>query len=394
MKGNQALLFDETERTDMSPAFYAEPEYHFWNRSGRPEAAIIRKNLSKWFAAFPDNEKDELKARIQSGDDNQFHSAFFELYLYNLLIALDCAVEIHPDLTNKDNNKKPDFLVHASNNSKFYLEARVASDISDEEAARQARMNQVYDVINKLLSPNFFIGMNLEGSPNTPPSGRKIRNFLNERLSALNPDEIIEKYTVGGMEGLPHWKYEHDGWVIDFYPIPKKPEARNKKSVRPIGLQSHGFKRVDSGAAIKKAIERKATKYGDLEYPYIVAVYARGISVDEEDVLEALFGKEQVIVQFSDEGAQVERIQRDLDGAFVSPSGPKNTRVSAILVATRVSALPSIESKMRLYHHPWAKQPYNSVLTQLSEAIPKDEKMTLRDGKSPNALLNLEDNSA
>lgn len=385
------LLFDEIERTDLDSALYAEPEYHYWNRSGRPEAAAIRKNLNNWFAAYPDDEKDELKARIQSGDDNQFHSVMFELYLYSLLRALGCTIEIHPDLTADNITKKPDFLVRSPNGDKFYLEARVASDMSTEEVGKQARMNQIYDAINKLSSPNFFIGMNLEGAPSTSPSGKKIRAFLNKHLSNLNPDEVIEKYNYGGLGSLPHWKYEHDGWVIDFFPIPKKPEARKKKGVRPIGLQFHEFKFIDSSAAIKKVIERKATKYGELEYPYIVAIYARGISVDEEDILEALFGKEQVILQMSDEGPKVEQVQRDLNGAFISPSGPKNTRVSGVLVSTRISALPSIKIQMRLYHNPWAKRPYESILKELPEAIPKDGKMHFKEGKSPDSILELED---
>jgi hypothetical protein len=77
---------------------------------------------------------------------------------------------------------------------------------------------------NQLNSPDFFVGIDAIGSPETPPSGQHIRAFLTERLAGSNRNEILallEQEDAPGFEALPRWRYEHDGWTIDFFPLPK-----------------------------------------------------------------------------------------------------------------------------------------------------------------------------
>lgn len=77
------------------------------------------------------------------------------------------------------------------------MEAVLASDESEAEAAANARMDAVYDALNRLESPNFFIGMELRGAPETPPPARQIRAFLEEHLVPLNPDELAQTFREG-----------------------------------------------------------------------------------------------------------------------------------------------------------------------------------------------------
>ncbi len=377
-------LFDEVDRTDLSPASYTELEYEFLNRSARPEVATIRKILDEWYVNFPDKNY-KLKSRFQSRKKDQFQGAFFELYLHALLTAFDCIIEVEPDGIT---GTKPDFFVHSPTGEKFFLEATVATDVSADEAASNARMNEVFDAVNRMSSPDFFIGMKLDGRPKTPPSAKAIRKFLQEHLSELNPDKVIIDYEAKGNQGLPHWKYEHDGWKITFYPIPKWPEAREKADVRPIGVQSRGFERVNTTSAIRKSVERKATKYGKLNCPYIVAVNVFGWSLDRDDVVDALFGTVQAIVRYSEVPPPVE-YERARDGVWVAPNGIKNTRVSAVLIGKSISPWSLGISEIMLFHNPWAEYPYNDVLTELSEALPKDGKIAFKDGKSPASVLKL-----
>ena len=53
----------------------------------------------------------------------------------------------------------------------FYLEAIAVSNSVGEEAEAN-RMNQVYDALNNLASPDFYLGLRVEGAPETPPAGR------------------------------------------------------------------------------------------------------------------------------------------------------------------------------------------------------------------------------
>ncbi len=347
---------------------------------------MCRDTLEDWFLSFPEGEKAEIKARISSNDDRQFQSAFFELFLYRLLTRIGCTVEIHPKMEGEV-LKRPDFLVTSSKGEKFYLEATVATDMSDKDVASEARKSVVYDSINKLDSPNFFIGMRLSGAPQTSPPGKKIIKFLADKLKGLDPDTIDAEYKEKGNDGLPEWEYHHDGWNIIFFPIPKKPEARGKSGARPIGLQSFGAHWISSSSAIRNSIEKKSARYGDLEYPYIIAINALGASVDRESVMEATLGKEQVILNVAGSEPAVERVERDWDGAWILKQKPKNTRVSGVLVGKRLSPWSYLERELVLYLNPWAQKPYNSDLCSLPRFNPEEGVFKFYDGQSIKGLF-------
>lgn len=269
------------------------------------------------------------------------------------------------------------------------MEAILATDESAEDAAARARMNVVYDVLNRLDSPNFFIGMNLSGFPETPPPTKQIKSFLVKHLAQLNPDEIANLLKTGDLDDLPHWHYEYKGWKIDFFPIPKSPSMRGKGGVRPLGMQFHGVHFLDSRVAIRDAIVAKARRYGDLDLPYVIAVNALGEDVDRIDIMEALFGKEQFTVRLTQSGPSEPKMTRVPDGAWVSKSGPRYKRVSAILVAAPVLPWNVPRARICLYHNPWARRPYTSELTRLPQAVPQDNTMKWQDGESLSTIFGL-----
>ena len=234
-------LFDQIERQGTGPRLYAQPDFDYLNRSARPEVEVIRQTLEDWFSRYPATHRQELRAQFRS-DNHQHRSAHFELVLHESLLRLGVAVEVHPQI--QGTNRRPDFVATSPNGAKWYVEAVLATNQTREEAAAEARKNQVYDAINQLNSPDFFIGIDPIGSPETPPSGQHIRAFLTERLVGLNRDEIaalLERPDVPGFEGLPRWRYEHDGWTIDFFPLPKSDALRGRAGVRPIGLEFGAF---------------------------------------------------------------------------------------------------------------------------------------------------------
>lgn len=382
-------LFDSIERSDDSPAEYAEPAFRFLNRSARPVCDQIRKVLGDWFSSYPLEGQSDLYGRFRSDNNVQHRGAFFELLLHGLLIRLGCNVQLHPEL-GKSNERRPDFLVDSPICGKFFVEAVLATDESDKEATARARMNQVYDALNRMNSPDFFIGMELTGEPVTPPSAKGIRSFLEENLARLNPDEVAALLKDEDFSVLPRWRYEHDGWTIDFFPVPKSPNARGKSGIRPVGLHFSGIEFVDSKGSIRQAILTKAGSYGNLDHPYVIAVNALGEHVDEIDVREALFGTEQWTIQTSSSSEPADpKMTRQPDGVWTSASGPRYTRVSAVLVTKRLLPwnIPRVDA--RLYHNPWAQQRCTCELTRLPQAVPENNRMTLLEGTSLGALLGL-----
>jgi hypothetical protein len=384
-------LFDDTSHDYEGPALSAESSFSYLNRSARTKAERIRQTLEMWFARYPRAEQADLRGRFRSGDDRQHHSAFFELLLHEVLQKIGCAVEIHPSVHGGETTRHPDFLVEPSEGSCFYVEAVVATGESAEESAARARMNQLNDALNRLDSPDFFVGLDISGLPDTPPPGRRLRAFLQARLSRLDPDEIAENWDSGGKNAVPHWDFSHEGWSITIYPIPKSTGLRGKKGIRPIGIQSEGFRFADSRTPVRNAILAKAGRYGDLELPYVVAVNALAkLGVDEIDIMEALFGKEQYVVPFGQTGMVGEpEMSRAPNGAWTSEFGPRYTRVSAVFLAIGLSPWTLGRTAIRLVHNPWAQRPYSSPLTRFPQGIPKEGKMLWQGGDSLHEVLGL-----
>jgi len=383
-------LFDKIQRSEFEPARYAEPIFAYLNRTARGEFEEMRKMLDDWFSHYPISEQPELRARFRSNIDSQHQSSLFELLLHELLVKLRCQVTPHPILPNI--TKTPDFLVDDLENNPFYLEATLATNESSDEVAAHARMNTVYDILDrKVDATNFFLWVNVEGAPKSPPPASRIASFINKRLVRLDPDKVAKLYESDATEPIPTWRFEHDDWIVEFQSIPKKHGARNKKGARPIGAQSTGVHWVDHRTPIRDAINKKVGRYGDIDLPYVIAVNVLEF-VDEIDIMEALFGKEQFTIAFSQSGSAepVEtQMSRVPDGVWTSHDGPRNTRVSAVLLATRLTPWNLLQNNVRLYHNPWAKRPYSSVLTRLSQAILEDNHMKKVEGELMGTVLDL-----
>jgi hypothetical protein len=383
-------LFDQIERTDLEPAKYGDSMFAYINRTARDGFDQVRHELESWFTHYPKQEQRELRARFRSDIDTQHYSAFFELILYETLLLLGCNTIVHPTIPGTE--KRPDFLVEPISGEPFYLEAAIATTESANEAAARSRMNTVYDVINrKVDTSNFFLWLGVEGIPESQPPASKIAAFLNKHLASLDPDEVMTLYEIGGMDAMPSWLFEYDGWVIEFQPIPKKLEARNKKTARPIGALSTGFQTIDLSSPIRYAISKKASKYGELALPFVVAVNVLE-HIDEIDIMDALFGREQFIIdttQISSSKPANPEMSRIPDGLWTSYSGPRNTRVSAVLLAIQLFPFSILQANVRLYHNPWASKPYSSVLRRLSQAVPEDNRIKKVDGDSLASILSL-----
>jgi hypothetical protein len=379
-------LFDNMDRQDHSPRPYAQPDFVYLNASARPGVEAIRATLEDWFSRYPKAGRAELRSRFRSNNLDH-RSAYFELFLHELLLRLGCKVELHPQIPGT--TRRPDFAVLSDDNQRFYVEAVLASDQSEEEMAAEARKNQVYDALNRLDSPNFYIGMDLRGAPATPPSARKLRAFIGKQLAQLNPDELEVQFQSGGIPALPHWSYEHDGWAIEFFPIPKSDRVRGKSGARPIGVQLEGGRFLSTKLAIREAISGKAGRYGRLPGPYFIAVNVLSDHVDEIDSTEALFGDEQLVYTTGLPLPQEPRLQRAANGIWRGPDGPRNTRVSGVLIFEQLtqSNIPRVTS--RLYVNPWAAAPYSGPLDRLPLATVVDNKMKYLEGQGLAMLFGL-----
>jgi hypothetical protein len=384
------MLFDKLKRFQKSPKGYSEPLYDYLNRSTRPSSGHIRSLLNEWFSHFPSDHKNELQRRFCSSDDLSHQSAFFELYMYELLFQSGFKVEVHPYIEGESTH--PEFLAYLNNDPAFYLECTLAEG-PKKEVSTEKRENIVYDTIDKLNSPNFFIEVKVKGSPNTPPPGAKWEKFLYEKLSRLDPDEIASDLETGGLDSLPSWSRNHDGWDVTFRAIPKSPEARGKTGIRPIGIKWFDIIECKEHENIRNALKEKAGRYGKFKIPYIIAINSISYFCDDISIANALFGDEKTTVTLYKNGSTKQEHGRHPNGAWIGPRGPQNTRVSAALIF-KYLLWGNIEKETPiLWHNPWAQYPLTHEIWPLPQKlIDKQGRIEFRKGKNPFEIFNLSPN--
>ena len=353
---NTMNLFDNILRTQRGPATHAEDMFSFLNRSASPASEGVRNLLESFFRRYPSSESAELKEKFKA----QFDSAFFELFLHELLLRLGCDVAVHPNVNGTD--AKPDFLARFHQGQEMFVEAVIATDRTDKERKRDARWNVVYDAINsKPISPNHFISLGLITSDqDDKPTPKKIRKFIKERTAGLDPDVVAR------------WTYREGGFELEITAIPKMPESRGNPAIRAIGAYSPEVRWGDSRGALKKSIDDKATKYGDLDRPFVIAVNASSKWGGERDVVvKALFGSKKL----GDES----------DGVW---NATRNTRLSGVLV-TRVVPWSIHCAPLCLYHNPFAKRSCREIPWKISQAIARKPEMQWLEGTNSSELFQL-----
>lgn len=316
------MLFEDYERTYMGPSGYSESQYAFLDRSGRPEFERVRSLMNQWFTEYPKCSRADLKGRIRSNVSRQHFGALGELFLHALISRLGYEIDVLP--AGSKNQSRPDFSLESDALQDFDLEVTTAM-ISGEDEPRDKRISELHDYLNQIDSPDFFLRIEIVETPDHHAKIRNIRNHLQRLVSILDYDEL--HYAWMSNHRIPRYRIDVDGWQLVVQIVPKSPDARRKPGARPIGsLGDRGgsFRSTfddDTAMLIRRALKDKMTKYGPRTRPYVVAVVDREPFSDIRQYVQALIGSE-----ISDRG-----IQRDSDGLFCGPNGPKNTRVSGVV---------------------------------------------------------------
>jgi len=376
-------LFDLADRTDLEYASYSEGEFAYLNRSGRPVVAAVRELLEEWFARYPAAHRGELRARLRSRASHQFDSAFFELYVHELLTRCRCSVVVHPDAPD-GRGRRPDFLVTSHEGSRFFVEAVVVSDRSKRQAAADSRASEFLDALNGLSSTDFFLGVRTDGAPASPIPKRKWLGEVRHFLGSVQPDHAAVRADTD-LDQLPHVELEHDGWRVKVFAVLKQ-HGRGQPSRRILGMQLGEAKLVDSRTPLRNSLVAKATRYGELGVPFVVAANAKSQHLDDIDIMEALFGKEQVVIT---RGQMDGRLTRKPDGAWTSGGGPRNTRVSAALIASAILPWSVAAYTPQLYLNPWGAHSAVGQLRELPQIVPDGTRMVPRPGRSARELFGL-----
>lgn len=379
------LLFSQGDRSDFSFKRESESNFTFVDRCALPFVANTRRLLEQYISNFPAGERDELIARMRSGDDTHYKSATFEVLLHEILRRLGCELRCHPILPN-GSLARPDFLVHTPSGEEFYLEAVLASEKGlhkETNGIKEAVLWQFYEHTH----PSFMVSVRTSGLPTTQPSAKKLLNQVVNWLNSLDPDLVDHDIKTYGWDVVPKLEWRHEDWSLVFSPIPIIPERRG--SGGPImGMITGEGGWVNTWTPIKEAIEHKSRKYGLLDKALLIAINLDTIGLKRMDEMQALYGEERLLISIGDEDGQP-TLARAPNGAWRGPSGPRGKRASGAWLFNNLSMYTLGDAKQTVYFHPWPNIELPSILRTFPSAEVSHEQVNWADGRSVAELLGI-----
>jgi hypothetical protein len=341
------ILFDDITRTRRGFAFQSEDSFEFLNTSAQPFALNIRTLLQDWFERYPIAHQASLRGLFRE----DFHAAFFELLLHELLLRLGHKVAVHPTLPGV--TTQPDFLATEAGSGNTFVEARIVNDKSASESATDREISAFCDEVNRLRMKGFTIWLRRVDIPSGKhPSGKRFRNFVEDLVNQLDPVATRIEAEATGFRHLEFVCYEDGGSIIEFALIPQ-PLAAQEEAVSPIGIYPGKSRWGTCAPAISKALKRKGGKYGNLNQAFVVAVNSMSEwNAGRDDFREALFGHYE---------------SKKTGGYWGKAESPAHRRVSAVLAGS-LNPYNLHVAELVLWKNPWASHPYCAPLDRMPRA--------------------------
>jgi hypothetical protein len=357
-------LFDDLMRVETRPKRQNEASFDYLNRSARPGIAAIRFLFEDWFARLPDFGKANLRARFRKREEVSHQGAFFELFCHELLRRSSYEVELHPTLAN---GKAPDFLVCRACVPQFYFEATLAAN-SEADQAAERRIAVLHDTLDRMDSPDYFLDMEYEGTPEDNIDGHALRGALRRWLGTLDFNGVVRLSRDGRYQELPRLNWRLGEFLLTFRPVPKSPQFRDQPGARSVGIVMPGTMRtLHTHDAIRAAIDRKAAKYKNLDCPLVVAVNVMDDFCDDDDIYNALFGERQVVARRQRDGGWSHEESRIPNGAWRGRRGARSVGVSATIIVHQLVPTTLRVTQIEVIHNPWSAHPLATDLFSLPQ---------------------------
>ena len=282
--GQSLRLFDQFVRNDHRPAYRSEPDYEFLNQSAWPAYENIRKVLERWFAGYPASHKVDLCARFRKNDHNHA-SAYFELYLYQVLSRIGLSPEVHPD---PDRGKgRPDFAITGAAGNRCYLEANVVIKPRwDSDDPLEVELLDAIDAVAETHPTQIGVVVSTKGVLERSHQKNPIRRQVREWLESIDPIALSPADPYHN----PRQCIRRDGWVAELVAIPLSRPSRRLIQMGPTKI---GF--LDEGPILAKNLRSKVRRYGTLDRPLILAINTNDVFTSDQDEHEALLGTQDGI---------------------------------------------------------------------------------------------------
>lgn len=371
-------LFTPRIREDATPSKHGESTYQFLDRVAGAFWDQCRILIDEWLANYPESDGPALRARLRSGDDRVFTSAFWELYLHETYRRDGWTVQVEPTLPGV--TTRPDFLVSKAGES-YYVEARCTFEGSDRGAA--ARLQAVYASLDSINSGDFHLSVTTVRIGESSPSTRSLRRDLENWLHQLDPD--AGDFTMGDDDPTRRFEWVKDDWHLIFHPIPRHASVRGIRAQRPLGVfVPEGAEFIDDIGSLRSALTEKGSKYGELAYPLVLAINIGSGFHDDSDTVQALYGT--VGWKFDPASPAKDAVPVLTEpGYWGRPGQPAHTHVAGILLAEGFHYGRVAQYTPAFWPHPNAETSLDP-LPVWRVAQPGEEGTTYLDPASPSYL--------
>ena len=250
---------------------------HGWERlSGpNPNVVAVRNEVLRQLGNVPEPHRANWEKRLKSKRDDSHLSVRLEIYLHHFFRERGWAIEIEPELP--DTRNSPDFLLTKGQKS-MMVEARSVLG-PDSPRQQDARLMQLIDDLSGKLNRTVLIHPLIE-LPSSLPN-RKIAQQIERRASDA---ELLQEFQV---------EDEHQGQPYLLQVTVLLEEKPNP--LADVGATIGQAFDTDIGRPVRRAIQEKAVKYGEMDVPFVIAILPTlpFHFPDEGDDIAALYGDER-----------------------------------------------------------------------------------------------------
>jgi hypothetical protein len=326
-----ASAFSSGIRSKQAAAHYDGSWYSDIDQSVRPQDAEFRRLIDVWIDAMPN--QGGLIGRLRSGKNDKFESVLWELFLYQAYTTSGYDLQIEPVVAS---GKQPDFLVEG-HGQRFYLEAVRASD-SAYVSRDERLLGTVCHALSSLRAEQFWLSMSPRKVGPNALNIRPLKWSLIKWVNSLDPGIAERARKIGRYPLADRWQWSDAGWLLNFaaFPVSEQGLGRAIKLLRV----TEGFAWADDKTRIRKALDRKAHHYGELDAPLVVAVLCNtspGV-VDTSDVEDVLYG--ELIGHHATSPLPPERAKILEPGLWLSQAGQwKRPDIPQVITAMNVPSL-------------------------------------------------------
>ena len=183
---------------------------------------------------------------------------------------------------------------------------------------RSKRMfDEAVQAVNEVASTHFLLSARFSGMPSDPIRRRRLRNAVENWLATLDYDHVkaLGNDTIAGD---PPFRHEENNLTVELWPIPVTDPGEPVE--RAIGMQWGDAWSKTVGGALRAALNGKASRYGNLDLSYVIAVNGLDQNGQCHDVLAALLGQEVARFPLGPNAGEP-RLDRDWDGLWIRPDG-------------------------------------------------------------------------